>query len=405
MKQRALIFLIGVLILFSGSSQGTAAEAPVPGRIAFVRSGNLWIWEAGSEQRVTEGRGATSPQFSSDGRYVTFQKDRALWVVRPGAVPWKVGDTAGCSVASWSPSESTLTFAEGQDVFTVRVSDGGLEPRRLIAKGWTAPAWSPDGRFLALARNTGREDFTGTAEIGVVSASGGEPRVLWNGEYLKEKWVGPATGLKWSPDGRWIAFYRSALSASPSADANQINVLSIETGEVTPLGFGPMNRAYFGWAPTAVTLAFTDGAGRFAWGDKKIKVTPMPPQTDVPSPTAPGYADREPAWSPDGEAVYFIRSVAQAPELMYQPAREQAIWRWNPGSGKQAAVPGTGDALGVEVGRGGQLLWPRGDGKQASLWTVEQGEPKQVIAHMDFSNYYYGQFYWDSMFDWWTNRH
>lgn len=402
--RRALIVCVALLLLTSACSRPARSgqPAPIPGRIAFVRGGDLWMWEAGREQRMTEGGGVRSPRLSRDGRYVAFHRDTALWVVLPGRAPRKVGDAD--STANWSPRKNHLVYTNNLEVFTVAVTDDGPSTPALVAKGWTQPAWSPDGRLLALARNTQREDFTGTAEVGVVDASGGEPRVLWQGEYLQKEWVGPVRELKWSADGQWLAFYRGGLTASLSADQNQLNVLPVGGGGVTPLAAGPVNRAYFQWAPQGATLAFTDGVGRFAWGDKNLKLAKMPPTASLSSPTPAGYADREPAWDPDSKQVYFIRSVAKAPEKMFQPAAEQAIWRLTLATGQQQAVAGTDGALGVRAAAKGQLLWPKGDGKRASLWTESQGAPVQVLGDVDFASWYYGQFYWDAIYDWWAGE-
>jgi Tol biopolymer transport system component len=58
-----------------------------------------------------------------------------------------------------------------------------------------APAWSPDGRWLAFARSTdGRRSF----HVYVMRANGTGVRQITHGRYDES----PA----WSPDGRWIAY-------------------------------------------------------------------------------------------------------------------------------------------------------------------------------------------------------
>jgi hypothetical protein len=129
----------------------------------------------------------------------------------------------------------------------------------------------------------------------------------------------------------------------------------------------------------------------------------MPPKAPYQSLTPPDYADREPVWTWDGFSLYFIRSVAQVPTRMDLPAKEQAIWRFDRKGGVQQMIPGTEDALGVAVGRQGQLLWPRKDGESAALWTVQSGRVGPVISSIDMAMSYYGQFNWDEVFAWWSD--
>lgn len=399
MRRALLAFILLTIMLIQ-----PVAATPISGKIAFIRNGDLWTWEAGKEQRITESGGVRAPRYSSDGRFLAFTRDDGLWVLRPGGTPRRVASTH-CCPANWAPTHNTLAIADQQGVSTVRLTDEGPQPPQVLAEGWGEPSWSPDGRLIALARNTNREHFTGTAEVGLVSASGGAPRVIWKGEYDQKNWVGPATAFQWSTDQQWLSFYRWAMTASISMDDNQIVVLPVKGGGITPIGLGPMNPSYLAWSPAESTLAVTDGGGRFAWGEKRLRLLPMPPQSQGLVLTPTGYADREPVWSPAGRHLYFIRSRAQAPDLMFQPAKEQAIWVYDVKAGSQGAVPGTANALGVRVGARGHLLWPKGDGKTASLWTPAPGGAVQVVGAIDFPSYYYGQFSWGEVFDWWSGQH
>jgi len=88
---------------------------------------------------------------------------------------------------------------------------------------------------------------------------------------------------------------------------------------------------------------------------------------------------------------------------MYMPGPDQAVWRYDLISDHLERVPGTEGALGVVVGTGGRLLWPlvANEGKSASLWTAQQGQAVSVVNRVDMAHFYYGQFYWDQVFDWW----
>ncbi|HYG56906.1 MAG TPA: hypothetical protein VD902_02395, partial [Symbiobacteriaceae bacterium] len=198
--------------------------------------------------------------------------------------------------AQWSPGAPTLAVETTEGVGVAEVTARGPGPVRLIAKGWSGPSWSHDGHVLAVTQNRHGKPFTGESAIGLVSASGGQVKVVWQDPYRQDAWVGPVAEVKWSADGRWLAFYRGALSASLGMDSNQLTVLPAVGGEATALTSGPINRSYFSWAPEGARLAFTGGGGgRSAWLDKQVNLVSMPPTPPYRSLTPQGYADREPA--------------------------------------------------------------------------------------------------------------
>lgn len=412
MRRFRLVGLVLILLIVLGGVQAAAApQEPTPiGRIAFVRGGNLWIWESGAERQLTSGGQVTYPHFSADGRYIAFNRAGALWVVRaddPKATPWQLPSALrACGPAVWAPDRPALALTGERGVVVVDVKEQGPGSEHLVAEGWSAPAWSPDGQTLAITQSKpGAEPFTGTVFIATVPRSGGMPRVIHAEPGPHESACGPVSGaaeLRWSADGRWLAFYRMGLTASMGADCNELAVVPVAGGVAVPVGVGPLRADWFDWSPQGAVLALTDGVGRDAW-NKVVRLAPMPPAAPLRSVTPAGLTDRAPVWSPNGRQLALVRSKASAPERMDMPLVDQAIWALDTATNRATKVPGSNGGMAPRWGAGGGLLWAKLAGQQGQLLYTPGGgsPPKTVVDRVDQPNWYYGQWYWQQVFDWW----
>ena len=127
-----------------------------------------------------------------------------------------------------------------------------------------APAWSPDGRFLAFASN---RDDSETFEIYSVPAAGGRVRQLTPGDDGADE-----SGPDWSPDGRSIV-YSSTLTGTGdlyvmAADGSGARYLAGEEDiiEVLPKWTGDGRRIVFEVQPvtevqTDIWVVHRDGTG------------------------------------------------------------------------------------------------------------------------------------------------
>lgn len=272
-----------------------------------------------------------APRWSPDGEWISFISTRSgsrqLWMMpATGGEPqllFRMRNVAGAPV--WSPDGRSIAcivlLSKDQDHVE---SDGGQdqEPRErfskdvlvidqlrykldtvgfLVNKNWhlfkvqvfgpdqgafqqltfgnynfSSPAWSPDGRFIAVAGNriAERTELELVNDIWVVPSGGGTLRRLTQS-------TGPANQPSWSPDGRMIA-YTGHDRRSGYYTNRGIWIVPFEGGE-----------------PRELTAAF-----QYPVGDHAIK--------DFLGVAQPSVA---PHWSPDGKSIYMNVSAYGAVHL------------------------------------------------------------------------------------------
>ncbi|MFZ5826735.1 MAG: TolB family protein [Bacillota bacterium] len=402
--RRLLTALLLLALPLTGCRPATpsAPRPPAPMRLAFVRQGDLWLWAGGAERRLTEGGKVHTPRFSHDGRFLAYWQGRRLMLTRTDGKggPWPVPAARPVHQVSWSPTANRLALSQGDRTATVDVTGTGPTQPQLVVEGWAGATWSPDGEQLAVHRvKTGRHPFEGTAWTALISRTDGEPRVILEDPYSLET-AGDRCGagarpVAFSPDGQWLLLVRPGATPSIAADCNEFLVISTRGGEPKRLGASP-NPRWAAWSPAGPTLALTHGAGREAYRQKEILLA-APPWADLRRLTPPGYADREPAWSPGGSYLAFTRSRAERPERTDQPAPGQAIYVTTVESGKTELVPGSEGGFCPSWGQDGTLFW------------IEPGElhhrrddlPNPLLSGVDRPLNYYGQWQCSEVLDLW----
>jgi Tol biopolymer transport system component len=123
--------------------------------------------------------------------------------------------------------------------------------------GYSAPAWSPDGRYVAAVRTTS----LGT-DVVVLDAKGAElARVTTDGR----SW-----GPTWSPDGKQVAFLRLS---GVTVDLQLATLQRAANGDVSIVKTDPLT-----------TFSGLDGNSRPAWWG--TRPTPAASPSRAPTPTA-----------------------------------------------------------------------------------------------------------------------
>ena len=224
------------------------------GRLVFIRMGiggrrfTTWLMNGDGTQLepLLIDRDNGSPQWYPGGGKVLVRWDpspgdkRFSWIdvatrrVSPG--PFPANDIENARI---SPDGRDIAYhARGRNgvlnVYTRSLAGGPPKQITLDAEAASYPAWSSDGRQIAVEVKRGD-----TTQIAVVSREGGPLRVLTRGR--GQHW--PHT---WSPDGRWIAYagqkdgiWNLWLVSPGTGETRQLTKFSSVDGYVRYPAFSP----------------------------------------------------------------------------------------------------------------------------------------------------------------------
>ncbi|WP_405791496.1 protein kinase [Streptomyces sp. NBC_00029] len=211
------------------------------------------------------------------------------------------GSAGACdTLPQWSPDRRSFAFTrstpEGTAVWTA--SADGSNARRITSIVGGRVSWSPDGSRLAVLR---KKD--GVQQLFVVGVADGTARQLTSGG-------GQVEDPAWSPDGKSIAV---CLETGPGnwqihvvdpADPNRA------PQQVTRLPHPALDPV---WSPDGTTFAYTAGTyGTNTQGDIRLVGADGSDDRELVATSA---HEMDPAWSVDGTWVAFVRGPYEKPVI------------------------------------------------------------------------------------------
>jgi eukaryotic-like serine/threonine-protein kinase len=288
------------------------AFSPDGQRVAFHRAGGagaIFVASASGDaaRRLTDF--GFHPTWSPDSRQIAFTTeeisdpysrfgDSALWIVDvAGGEPRHVEGAGDAAQAAWSPSGGRIAYwsnTGGQrDLYTIPATGGTRVAVTSDAPLDWSPAWSPDGRYLYFASDRGGSmNLWRTAIDERSGAVPGAPEPVTTGVQAAAEM--PA----FSSDGARLAF-RSRVSAT-NPIAIPFDPVTLRAGTPTVLTNSNTSRrpssvsrdgrwlalANLGEPQEDLFISALDGSGMRRITDDAAR-------------------DRIPAWSADGQSLYF----------------------------------------------------------------------------------------------------
>ena len=249
-------------------------SADADGQIVYESAGELHIFDTRSDQ------------------------DRALTILVPADItatrPHAVNAADSIEGSALSPGGERLAIVARGDVFSVPVEHGVT---RNLTQSSNAhdreAAWSSDGKRLAYV-----SDRSGEEEIYVQAQDGNSPAIaVTSGSTAR--YFAPV----WSGDDKRVAF---------ADNRNRILVVEVASKKRIAIAADPINIAQdYRWSPDGQFLAYTlnqanNFSSVFVWSaadGTSHRVTPE------------SFNSQSPAWSPNGELLYFLSNREYQPMM------------------------------------------------------------------------------------------
>ncbi len=223
---------------------------------------NVWIYDAPRDviTRVTFGGTNSFPAWSPDGQFLVFYKaepgDMGLWQARAdGATQPQMllpTNRGVSSALSFTPDGKRLAYVQGPltlatqiwtlplDTSSGRLNAGTPEPFPASGSVDAAPAFSPDGRWLAYQSN---ESGTNEVYVRAFPPSSSGPGGKWQISN------GGGSGPRWSPNGRDLVYQSGGQIMAASYTASGLSFVAEKPRVWIATAGAPENATQWDLAP------------------------------------------------------------------------------------------------------------------------------------------------------------
>jgi dipeptidyl aminopeptidase/acylaminoacyl peptidase len=300
------------------------------------RVSHIWIAATDGSRnfKLTSGeKGESAPQWSPDGSRIAFLADRSV--------------TPPAAAAATPPAGG------GAQIWIINVAGGEAEKLTSEESAITGFRWSPDGKRIAFVmrdvykdkaeREKRKKDKFDTivvdsdllyAHLWTISVETKEKKRITEGNYT-------VAGPQWSPDGRWIAYTKSAQSFQESVwtdiseDRNtDVYVVSADGGAPRQLTTNPASDANPNWSPDGKWIAYASNTEAKSWA-AKTDVLVVSPEGGEPRNLTKDFIESAGFglnWSPDGGTIYFSSGVGMYTHFYSVPASGGKVMQLSKGN-------------------------------------------------------------------------
>jgi dipeptidyl aminopeptidase/acylaminoacyl peptidase len=298
-----------------------------------------------------------------------FTLRQRLYVANPiNAEPVLVTDELKAAWPVWSPDRSKIAFVSPGDkqngyIRALYVVDADGSNLRKLAEDparWRPPLWTPDGKHIAFeVDGASVGDPTVRATVMVVDLATSVVTDIIGDAFPN------GSSPAWSPDGDRLAFVVRGIDLLESepgvpseilrVDVSTIYVMTMATGEITPLGQGVVPEPWrINWSPTSEELLVfsrKDGSSFRKGALYRLNAT-----TGAVERIARSNIDLSmPVWSPDGSRFAYtietttIRIVGSGGGAfdVQSPITVNGWLSWAPSSDRLLAMGQSGQAYSV----------------------------------------------------------
>jgi TolB protein len=233
--------------------------AGLPGTVAYVRGGDVYVGAGAAEKRLTKGGGHARPRWSPDGRRLAFLRQGRLWTMTADGGAQTRLSTRPAAGPSWSPDGKWIAFASlsctgGPGVYRIP-STGDAKPQVLFPRDCRteeppeeaeaaaatgslndrlrhddAVAWSPDGTRLAFRGGDCESTYDACLTIGTVDTGEEKTVAAYGGGSLQNR--GYAVVPSWRADGRKLSWTACQEGETP-ADSKPVHLVEYDVATGT----------------------------------------------------------------------------------------------------------------------------------------------------------------------------